>query len=316
MPSRTGHRPKLAQNFLLSTNKGLERMYLTGFADEAAQDLAGQIKATKALGWNAIESRSIDGQNIHDISDAAFDAVCEQLENSGVSINCFGSTIANWGKNIEDPFDITLVEIERAIPRMRRLGTKLVRIMSYARCKGDDQHAEERFRRLREIVRLFNEAEITPVHENCMNFGGMSWQHSLQMVEAVPNLKLVFDTGNPVITKDWSNGGTEHQDPFEFYKHIRPHIAYVHIKDVVMDGDKEDYKYPNEGHGRVLDVLKNLKETGYDGGISIEPHMAAVFHNPDAFRTNAQESYDIYINYGRRLIAMLNDLSYESSAFE
>ena len=300
----------------MSTNIGLEHIYLTGFADEAAQDLVGQINATKALGWNAIESRSIDGKNIHDISDAAFDAVCEQLESSGVSINCFSSTIANWGKNIEDPFDITLVEIERAIPRMQRLGTKMVRIMSYAWCKGDDQHPEERFRRLREIVRLFNEAGITPVHENCMNFGGMSWQHSLQMVEAVPNLKLVFDTGNPFITKDWSNGGTEHQDPFEFYKHIRPHIAYVHIKDVVMDGDKEDYKYPNEGHGRVLDVLKSLKETGYDGGISIEPHMATVFHNPYAVRANAQESYDTYINYGRRLIAMLDDLSYQSSAFK
>jgi hypothetical protein len=26
-------------------------MYLTGFADEAAQDLATQIKATKEIGW-------------------------------------------------------------------------------------------------------------------------------------------------------------------------------------------------------------------------------------------------------------------------
>ena len=45
-------------------------MYLTGFADEAAQDLATQIKATKELGWNAIESRNINGKNIHDISEA------------------------------------------------------------------------------------------------------------------------------------------------------------------------------------------------------------------------------------------------------
>ena len=32
-------------------------MYLTGFADEASQDLAVQIETTKRLGWNAIEAR-------------------------------------------------------------------------------------------------------------------------------------------------------------------------------------------------------------------------------------------------------------------
>ena len=36
-------------------------MYYTGFADEAANDLATQIKATKELGWSNIESRRIDG---------------------------------------------------------------------------------------------------------------------------------------------------------------------------------------------------------------------------------------------------------------
>ena len=291
-------------------------MYLTGFADEAAQDLAGQIKATQELGWTAIESRSIDGQNIHDISDAAFDQACGQLEEAGVHINCFGSTIANWSKSIEDPFQITLDEVARAIPRMQRLGTKLVRIMSYARRNEADQMAEERFKRLREITRLLNDAGITPVHENCMNFGGMSWQHTLQMIEAVPDLKLVFDTGNPVITKDYSDGATHHQDPWTFYQNVRPHIAYVHIKDVVMDGDREDYKYPGEGDGRIVDILRDLKKTGYDGGISIEPHMAAVFHNPDAGRASAQDSYDNYLTYGRRLMAILDDLGYQWTEFK
>ena len=97
-------------------------MYLTGFADEAAQGLKGQIEATKSLGWNAIESRGIDGKNIHDMPDDAFDRACAELGEAGVSVNCFGSTIANWGKKVDDPFDITLAEIDRAIPRMQRLG--------------------------------------------------------------------------------------------------------------------------------------------------------------------------------------------------
>ena len=52
-------------------------MYFTGFADEAAKGIDGQIKATLDLGWHNIEARAIDGVNIHDLDDAAFDAVAE-----------------------------------------------------------------------------------------------------------------------------------------------------------------------------------------------------------------------------------------------
>lgn len=283
-------------------------MYLTGFADEASQDLAKQIEATKELGWNAIESRGIDGTNIHDLDDAAFDRACAMLDEAGVHVNCFGSTVANWGKNIEDPFEITLAEVDRAIPRMQRLGAKLIRIMSYARCAGADQMAEERFRRLREIVARFNDAGLTPVHENCMNYGGMSARHSLELVENVPGLKLAFDTGNPAISKDYSKDEDVTQDPLEFFQAIQPHVAYVHIKDARLEGEREVFTYPGEGGGRIPEVLEALVAGGYDGGISIEPHMASVFHDPDAGQASAEESYDIYVEYGRRLQAMLADL--------
>ncbi len=290
-------------------------MYLTGFADEASQDLATQIRVTKELGWNAIESRGIWGANIHDLDEDRFDRACGMLEDAGVRVNCFGSTIANWGKRIEDPFQITLEEVERAIPRMQRLGTKLIRIMSYARCDGAEQHAEERFCRLREITTRFNDAGLTPVHENCMNYGGMSWRHTLQLVENVPGLKLVFDTGNPAITFDQSAGDRRTQDPVEFYRHVREHVAYVHIKDARLEGDEEIYTYPGEGHGCIPEILKLLIEDGYDGGISIEPHMASVFHNPDAASASEEESIEIYTGYGRRLMNILDELGIEPSRF-
>jgi sugar phosphate isomerase/epimerase len=292
-------------------------MYLTGFADEAAQELAGQIKATQVLGWNAIEARSIDGVNIHDMDEGAFDVACAQLADAGVHVNCFGSTIANWGKSIEAPFDQTLAEVERAIPRMQKLGTTLIRIMSYARRDDADQMADERFRRLREITRRFVDAGITPVHENCMNYGGMCWQHSLQLVQAAPGLKLVYDTGNPAFSKDWSRAGEALQDPWDFYQHVKPHLAYVHIKDAVVteDGDKANYTYPGDGNARIPDILRDLKQSGYDGGISIEPHMASVFHDAEAGSASPEDSYAIYLEYGRRLMAMLEGLDYDWSEY-
>ena len=285
-------------------------MYLTGFADEAATDIDGQIRATKELGWENIESRAIGGKNIHDITDEQFDAVCAKLEAADVKINCFGSAIANWGKKIDEPFDSSLGEARRAIPRMQRLGTRLVRIMSFAVLKDrppDDQMEEERFARLRELQKMFADAGLQVVHENCMNYGGMGWRFTLKLIENVPGLKLVFDTGNPVFSDDRSKPEPyPKQSAWEFYEHVREHVAYVHVKDGVWNDQKQanDYTFPGEGDADVPRIIKDLLDSGYDGGISMEPHLAVVFH--DASVTADEEiKYANYVEYGRRFMKLI-----------
>jgi len=294
-------------------------MYLTGFADEAAHDLATQIAVTKELGWSHIESRRIDKVMIHDLDDAAFDQVCAQLDGSGVRINCFGSAIANWATSIDKPFDGTCAEAKRSISRMQRLGTKLVRIMSFAVRKDaagvvvDDQLDAERFRRLRELQAMFAGAGLVAVHENCMNYGGMGWTYTRRMLDNVPGLQLVFDTGNPTHSDDWSvsqrsNGARPKQSSWEFYHQIREHVAYVHIKDgrMLPDG-KHVHTWPGEGEGDVRRILADLLARGYDGGISIEPHIASVFHDPSVVDTEAKMRLS-YLEYGRRTMRLLEEL--------
>ncbi len=291
-------------------------MYLTGFADEAADSLTDQIEITKTLGWENIESRNIDGINIHDIPENKFDLVCRELEEKEVMINCFGSTVSNWGVQITAPFEGTLEKVSRAIPRMQKLGTKLIRIMSYARLKDAsgsleaDQMEEERFRRLRIITDLFLDAGITPVHENCMNYGGMGWSYTLKMLKNVPGLKLVFDTGNPVANIDYSaDVSNQMQSSWEFYQKVKRHVEYIHIKDGVYNNSKNDldYCFPGEGDGDVKKIIKDLLDSGYNGGISMEPHMAVVFHDKNV-AADASFRRENYLEYGRRFMKMLKEV--------
>ena len=295
-------------------------MYLTGIADEASQEIETQIQATKKLGWNAIESRFINSKNIHDISDKEFDEVCKALDGSGVFINAFGSAIGNWGKDVRDDFSITEQEINRAIPRMHALGAKFIRIMSYKVLDQDDQMVEERIRRLRLIVDAFIAEGITPVHENCMNYGGMSWKHTLELVEAVPEMKLVFDTANPAFNRDRSKAEQPWQDPWEFYQRVRKHIAYVHVKDCLSptaeNNNKEIYVYPGEGDGCVKEIMEDLKNSNYEGGISIEPHLAAVFHDADSQNQTSEDPLEIYLRYGRKLMEILRGIGYQHQPYQ
>ncbi len=294
-------------------------MYLTGFADEAAVDIDGQIRATTELGWKYIEARNINGKNITDISTAEFDTVVKKLEKADIRINCFGSTIANWSKQITDSAETSFEEAGRAIPRMQRLGVRLIRIMSYAVLEGrdpDDQMEEERFKKLRRLKTMFDEAGITAVHENCMNYGGMGWIYTLKLIENVPGLRLVFDTGNPVFNDDRSKSKPwPKQSSWEFYSNIKGYIEYIHIKDGKWDNRVQEniYSWPNEGQGDVKKILKDLFLSGYNGGISIEPHMAAVFHDKSHDK-NEKKMFDTYIKYGRRLEMLIDSIKKEIAA--
>jgi sugar phosphate isomerase/epimerase len=293
-------------------------MIITGIGDEAASGIDGQIKAQQALGWKWIEMRGVEvpgfpKANFHEIPDAAFDIAVGKLQDAGLRVLCFGSTIMNWQKTVATPFDVTLGEVKRCIPRMQKLGTKFVRIMSFK--PGDDEATTppEVFARVREVTKMFLDAGLQPVHENCMNYGGMSWQHALELLDEVPGLKWVFDTANPVFNADrskpkpWSK-----QDAWEFYTHLKPYSVHVHIKDARWNPAKNDadYTMPGEGDGYVREVIKDLLASGYDGAFSIEPHIAVVFHDASV-HASADQQFNSYVDYGRALEKLVAEVQTE-----
>jgi sugar phosphate isomerase/epimerase len=290
-------------------------MILMGIGDEGGSKLETQINATKELGWKNIEMRGVevegfDKGNLHDIPDAAFDEVERQLKENDLSIYAFGSTIMNWGKTIDTPFDVTLAEVKRCIPRMKRLGTKFVRVMSFKPEDDADTIPTAVTDRVREVTQMFLDEGLQPVHENCMNYGGMSWQHAEQLLEKVPGLKWVFDTANPIFNSDRSQPKPwPRQDPWEFWQHMKAHTAHIHIKDCTWNAAKNDadYNFPGEGEGRVRDILKDAADSGYSAGVSIEPHMVVVFHDTGSTATEEDTSKN-FIEYGRRLEKLIAEI--------
>jgi len=299
-------------------------MYYTGFADEASPLMELQIQATKELGWNDIESRNIEGKNITDISDEQFEKVFEQLTEAGVKINCFGSAIANWQKQprSDEDFQKSIDELSRAMPRMQRLGCTMVRGMSFAVAKDeqpDNAELEEIiFRKVNHLVKMCEDTGVIYLHENCMNYGGMSYLHTLKLLDNVksPAFKLVFDTGNPVFTRR-RVGAPPHpfQNAFEFYDNVKEFIHYIHIKDGVVNEDKGQIERPGvkftfagEGDGDVKAIMTDLLKNGYDGGISIEPHLAVVHHEQNGEQPDEKIRYANYVEYGRRFMQLMDEI--------
>jgi len=289
---------------------------LTGISDEAGPGLESQIRATRELGWHHIELRAVEisgfpTANAHDIPEAAFDRLVHRLEVAGTDVHCFASAVMNWTKKVSDPFEITLAEVQRALSRMQRLGTKYVRIMSFKPEDDEYRIPAEVFRRVGDVVKMFRDHGLQPVHENCMNYGGMSWQHALELLDRCLGLQWVFDTANPLFNPDRSRPKPwPRRDPWEFWAHVRDHVVHIHVKDATCRPAKDDadYQWPGEGQGRVRDILRDALARGYDGAISIEPHMVVVFHDATAGPADEDAMGRNYVEYGRRLEALLREL--------
>lgn len=306
-------------------------MFLTGFADEAGSSIDLQIKATKELGWKYIETRNIDGKNLSTLTEEEFETLCGKLQDAGVSFNCYGSSIANWGLHPrkEEDFELSKDLLYKAIPRMHKLGIKLLRGMSFKMVEEEEPDNPELekiiFAKVNELVKICEDNGIIYGHENCMNYGGLSHLHTLKLLDNIKSkaFTLIYDTGNPVFNyRRIGSFPYALQSSWEFYYNVKEFISYVHIKDGTAvpheDGKTRPackYCWAGDGSGDVRAILIDLLKNGYDGGFSMEPHVAAVFHDASENTTDLEEiKYSSYVEYGRRFEAMLNGIKADLAA--
>lgn len=278
-------------------------MYFTGIADEAGLAVEKQIEAHKLLGWNHVEVRNIPGGNFAEVDDATWQAAYEKFTEAGLAVSCFGSGIGNWARPITGDFQKDIDDLARAIPRMQKCGCKYIRIMSWTNADGtvsDEDWHDEALRRLKQLAGMAADGGVILGHENCSGYFGQTPERMAKMIEEVgsPALGIVYDTGNPV--------GHE-GEVWDYYTKCKPHTVYVHIKDGRLGAPGEEhYAFPGEGEGMVREVIADLIASGYDGGISIEPHMAAQVHLGTT--AQGQAAFDTYVEYGRRLMKLVEEI--------
>lgn len=284
-------------------------MFYSGISDEAGKSIDAQIAAHQELGWEHLELRLVNGTNFTMVSDELFEEVVEKVDAAGMKVSCFGSAIANWARPITCEANIDVEDLSRAIPRMQRLGTPFIRVMSYPNDPkypvSDSEWRDEAIARMKVLARMAEDGGITLCHENCSGWGGLSADNSNILLGEVnsPALKVVFDTGNPV---------TYGQDAWDYYQTVFNDIVYVHIKDAKKTEGEELYTYCGEGDGYVPEIVADLLAKGYDGGFSIEPHLAAVIHTGQG-AASEKALHDSYVEYGRRFMKIVEGANAHSA---
>ncbi len=280
---------------------------LSGIADEAADDIAGQIATHLELGWSLIELRQIGGKQAStaQLSDDDFERAVDAIEEAGLRVSGFASAIGNWSRPISGEFQEDVNDLKLLTRRMKRTGTQFVRTMSWV---GGGVALEvwrdEGVRRYKALAEIAADAGVVLLHENCEGWGGLSGRHMREFLERVdhPSVGVLFDIGNTVAYG---------MDPVSTYAEVRDLIRYVHVKDCRRNpegGKSSEFTLPGAGDASVREILRDLINSGYTAGVSIEPHVASIIHLGGS-QASPEHRRASYLEYGRALEALLDSLS-------
>ena len=122
-------------------------------------------------------------------------------------------------------------------------------------------------------------------HENEKLIYGDVPERCADLIEAVgsPSLRATFDAANFV-----QCGVRPHTDGYPL---LRPHLVYLQVKDALAATGT--VVPAGQGDGEVRQTLAALRDTGFTGYASLEPHLAeagryGVFSGPVLFRQATQ----------------------------
>ena len=238
---------------------------LTGFADEIAQDLQTQIDSLKKLGMKYVEMRGVDGKNLIHHDDAKVREIKARLDDAGISLSAMGTPLGKIG--INDPFDGHLEEFKRAIEIAHVMDVKYLRTFSFyvpENFRDDPGVKEKVWRRLGQFADVAKREDVCLLHENEKGIYGEMAKECKEILDDFggEHYKAIFDFANFV------QAG---QDTLEAYELLKEYVVYVHVKDAMKaDGKVVPAGY---GDGNVKKILDLLFADGFQGFLSLEPHL-------------------------------------------
>lgn len=238
---------------------------VSGFSDEINSDIIEQFTHLNTIGINYFEPRGINGKNISELDEQETEELKGNMEKYGIKASSIGSPIGKI--SINDNFEGHLKLLEKIIKIAKTIEVDKIRVFSFFIPEGEnaEKYRDEVIFRMKKMTELAEKNDIILLHENEKNIYGDTAQRCYDILRTVnsKHLQAVFDPANFVQCK---------QDTIAAYKLLKPYVAYMHIKDSREDSTIVPAGY---GIGNIYEILSDLYNSGYEGFVSLEPHLGS-----------------------------------------
>lgn len=257
---------------------------LSAFADEISPELDEQIKGCRENDVTHFELRSVNKINVLDFDASLRKTIKSNLADAGMGVISIGSPIGKV--KIDDPWEQHFDRFKTAVDAAEFFGAPLLRIFSYyppeGAGKGDiSKHRDEVIRRMRaKVDYMKSHPNVTLIHENEKDIYGDIGSRCVDLMKSVdsPKFRFAFDFANFVQCGD---------HPLDNWPALKPYSVHIHIKDAKLEGGK--VVPAGQGDGQLEPILIDLHKSGYNGFVSLEPHLSAAgqyggFSGPQLFK--------------------------------
>ena len=246
-------------------------MKISAFGDEIAADFEEQLQVLRRLNISLIDVRAAWGVNCSMFSDGQGKRISSLCQEYRIRVSCMGSPI---GKSpLQDDIAIESDRLKRIGDIAHRLGTTNIRIFSfYPQAAVDPAAMQTSVERLQTLAAIAAASDLQLLLENEKALVGDTPKRCLELLQSVdsPRLKFIWDPANFV-----QCGAAEQVD--QWWDSLHPYTVYVHIKDARLS---DAVVTPaGEGDGQVKTLLERLHISGYDGVLSLEPHLLEARHS-------------------------------------
>ena len=236
---------------------------LSAFGDEIDANITRQMDVLERNGVKNIELRNINGVNISDWKPEDFKEIIKQMKDRGFGVSSLGSPIGKIG--ITDDFAPHLDKFKNTLDLAAVAETKYIRMFSFymdqSKCA---EYRDEVLERWNAFVEAAKGYDVVLLHENEGGIYGQCAENCYDLITTLntEKVKAVYDPANFVV---------HGHDTLKAFDLLKDYAVYYHIKDAIK-GVK--VVPAGEGEGNVPCIIDKLKERGYNGFLSLEPHLA------------------------------------------
>ena len=241
---------------------------ISGFSDEIASDITTQFEVLNKLNIKYFEPRGVNGKSISALTEEEAVELKKAMDQYGIKASSIGSPVGKI--KLSEDFEAHFEMYKRIVKIAKILDTRYIRMFSFWKDEEGTPWTEaeraEVFTRLKRMIAYAKEQDVVLLHENEKAiYGDIACRCQDLMKELYcDNFKAVFDPANFVQSD---------QDTKEAYEMLKDYIAYMHIKDARF----EDHVVTpaGMGDGNVKFILDSIFANGYDGFLSLEPHLGS-----------------------------------------
>lgn len=243
----------------------MSKFVLSAFADEISPDLKTQMDELERHGINYIEMRGVNGKGLvyHTIDEVK--EIKKQLDDRRFKISAVGSPIGKI--NIKDDFKPHLDLFKHTIEIAGILETDKIRMFSFFITKGENpaDYRDGVLERWNSFVESAKGTELFLLHENEKDIYGDTPERCLDLIQSMNNrhVKAIFDPANFI--------QCDVETYPKAYELLKEHIVYLHIKDALYSD--HSVMPSGMGDGKIREILESLKGSGFEGFLSLEPHL-------------------------------------------